>query len=100
MVIHNLDVVGVPVPPDKVDPPLVVDPDAVLTGPVSFQRFEPVAADLRQVFETGRCVETREPGASRCFDALKAPAGEPFVKSPCFLAPKREDHPNSLVRDT
>ncbi len=89
MVIDDFDLIGVPIAPGEADPPLVVDPDAVLPGPVSSQRFEPVAADLRQVMETGRRVEAREPRASCCFDALKAPAGEPFVQSPRFLAPKR-----------
>jgi hypothetical protein len=33
MVIDDLDAVGVAVAPHEADPPLVVDPDAVLTAP-------------------------------------------------------------------
>ena len=43
MVVSDLDVIGISVNEPKADAPLVIDPDAVLTGAISFQRFEPIS---------------------------------------------------------
>jgi hypothetical protein len=42
MVVHDFYVNGIVIHPDKTDAPLVVDPDAVLSFPVSRQRFQSV----------------------------------------------------------
>jgi hypothetical protein len=49
MVIYNLDVVGIAVAPDEAQPPLVVDPDAVLPNPIAGQRLQAVRRRLPQV---------------------------------------------------
>jgi hypothetical protein len=43
MVINDLDRMNAVILPDKTDAPLIVDSDAVLIGPVSFQSLQPVA---------------------------------------------------------
>jgi hypothetical protein len=43
VVIHYLDVVRIAVTPREADPPAVIDPNAVLAGPVLFQRLQPIA---------------------------------------------------------
>jgi len=53
VVVHDFNLVRVPVTPGKADPPAVVDPNAVLPGAVALQSFEPVAANGPQVRETG-----------------------------------------------
>ena len=57
MVIDDLHLIGVAAPPNEADPPLVIDPDAVLAGASGFERFEPVAGRLSQIIEIGCLVD-------------------------------------------
>jgi len=43
MVIYDFDLLRPVFAPDEADPPLVVDPDAVLTATGARERFEPIA---------------------------------------------------------
>ena len=43
MIINNLNLVGVRSLPSEADPPLIIDPDAVLPRSSAFQRFQSVA---------------------------------------------------------
>jgi len=43
MIVRYLDVVGVAVAPAEADSPLIVDPDAVLTGAIATQLLQPIA---------------------------------------------------------
>jgi hypothetical protein len=54
VVVHNFDVVGVSFVPTKADAVLVVNPDAVWSDSVSFQRFEPVARPGRKIAQGSR----------------------------------------------
>lgn len=49
MIIHDRNVAGVPVAPNKADTPLIVDPNAVLSLTVSVERFQPIARRRCQV---------------------------------------------------
>jgi hypothetical protein len=42
MIINDLDLIRIAFVPHETHPVLVVDPDAVLTHPVVFQRFQPL----------------------------------------------------------
>ena len=57
MIIANLNVVRVTILPDEADPPLVVDPYAVLTFPTSFQLFEAITREDPQVGQGGSSVD-------------------------------------------
>jgi len=92
VVVHNLHVVGVPVVPPEADTPLIVNPDAVLPGPIPLQRFQPIPADLCQIIQAGRCMETGKPRASSRFDASKAPAAEALMERLGFSTSKRKNH--------
>jgi hypothetical protein len=52
-IVDNLDVgrTGRSFSPLETHPPLVVDPDAVLPLPVSFQSFKPIARQGRQILQ-------------------------------------------------
>ena len=55
MIVGDLHVIGITVVPSETDAPLVVDPDGVLTGPVSIQRVQSVARrDVRVLQRTRR----------------------------------------------
>jgi hypothetical protein len=43
VIIRDLDVMGSVSHPDKTNPPLIIDPDTVLSEPISFQSFQSVA---------------------------------------------------------
>lgn len=92
VIVHNLDVIGVAISPMETYSPLIVDSDTVLPGPVSFQRFQPIPANLCQVVQAGRCMEASQPRTSSGFDRTESTAAEPSVKRLGFLALKREDH--------
>jgi hypothetical protein len=51
MIVHNLHVVGVAFVPDKANPPLVVDSNAVLSLPITFQRLQAISRRGSQVTE-------------------------------------------------
>jgi hypothetical protein len=60
VIVNNLDVIGFPalLGPVETDSPLVVDSNAVLTGPVSMKRFEAVAGRYTQIEKIGSGIET------------------------------------------
>jgi hypothetical protein len=79
MIIHDFDVVRIPIPPSKTDPELVVDPDTVLASPISFKCFQPEAGET-EIFERGRCVQKFQPDARRLFNRLKSSAKLPLSR--------------------
>jgi hypothetical protein len=54
VVIDEFDIIRTSVLPHEADPPLVIDPDAVLTSPVTFESFKPIAGRDSEVFEISR----------------------------------------------
>jgi hypothetical protein len=51
VIVHELDLVGIPISPHKADPPLVVDSNTVLTTPVATQRFQPIRRRYPQIIQ-------------------------------------------------
>lgn len=51
MIIHDFNVVRVPILPPKTEAPLLIDPDAVLSMAVAPQSIEPVAGWHTQVIQ-------------------------------------------------
>jgi len=49
MVIHEFHLLRIALTPDEAYPPLVIDADAVLSGPAAFQGFQPVARRCQQI---------------------------------------------------
>lgn len=63
MIVDDLDVEGMTVTPPETDPPLLVDPDAVLTLTIAFQGLELIRARNRKVFQVSRRVQLLQ----RCY---------------------------------
>jgi hypothetical protein len=57
VVIDDLDIVSVSLLPDKANPKLIIDPDAVLAVAVPLQSFQPVSRGALQVLERSRGVQ-------------------------------------------
>ncbi len=97
MVIDNFDVVSVSVPPFKADPELIIDPDAVLAFPVTFECFEPEAGQFEIPERCGR-VQEFQSDPSRLFDALKLPAELPIQQQLHIFLAAGPDHTNTILR--
>jgi len=57
VVVHNLDFIGITVPPNEADTKSVVDSDAMLALAVTFQTFQTVARENREILQLVRRVE-------------------------------------------
>ena len=77
MVIDDLHFESISIAPFEAEPPLVIDPDAVLTRPVASQPFEPVAGKDGQIAEFDRGIQFTELSPSDPLDCT-----EPFVSKP------------------
>jgi len=60
MIIDDFDIVGVAFGPSEADAPLIVDPNAHLPCPVTFQSLEPITGWITQVFNRGRSIQLTE----------------------------------------
>ena len=67
-VVHDLDVDGSGIGPDEADPPLLVDPDAVLSCSVSAECFQAIAGRYAQVVERFRGVQHDQLPQGDAFD--------------------------------
>ncbi len=68
VVVDDLDVLGPGVGPDETDAPLLVDPDAVLSGAVRLEGFEAVAGRGPEVVQRFGGVEHDELAQRGAFD--------------------------------
>jgi len=60
VVVRDCDLFGSCLRPSKADPPLVIDPDAVLTDPVSAELLKPVSRRHLKVSDHFCCIQDRE----------------------------------------
>jgi len=57
MVVDDLDVVCIPRPPHETDPPLTIDADAMLPGPITLELLQPIGRRDPQVLDCCRRIE-------------------------------------------
>ena len=92
MIVHYLNVKGIGLNPTEADPPLVVDPNAVLPGPISEERFQPISWDHSQIRNGCRRVNVIELPFRHHGDTLKLPAELAPEDLFGLLVPERPDH--------
>jgi hypothetical protein len=73
VVVNNLDVLGSGRSPDEAEAVLVVDPDAVLTGAITFEQLEPITGRNPQVVEPAGDLELPELATRDGFEGDKMP---------------------------
>ena len=73
VIIHDLNIMGVSIPPVETDAELVVDPNAVLALAISFEGFQ-VETRQVQIAQRGCRVQESQPDAGRLLNRLKSPA--------------------------
>jgi hypothetical protein len=80
VVIDDLYITSIAGAPSEANAPLIVDPDAVLTSPVAFQRFQSIPRWNAEKVESRRRIDLQQ--LSMCNSLY---AGR---KAPAMLAPK------------
>jgi hypothetical protein len=70
MVVYDFNVYGIAIDPNEAYSPLIVDPDAVLSFPVSTQRFQPVRRWNTQVVYRSSIVQHPELAPGDLLNAL------------------------------
>ena len=64
--IHDCYVERVALMPADADPPLIVDPNAVLSGPIALELLEPIAQRRPEILGLLRRIDYHELGSMRC----------------------------------
>ena len=98
MVVGNLYVFRSAFSPLKADPPLIIDPDAVLTFSVTRQRLESVSWDCRDVLEFFSVIEHPEFPARHLLDVGELTTSAATEKLLRFPAAEGADHHASISR--
>jgi hypothetical protein len=92
VIIDNLNVHRVASVPNETDTPLIIDPYAVLTAPVSVQCLQAVAGRRGQISDLCRAIQLAKFPLSDAFDSVESSAVQPSKKAGGFVAAKRFDH--------
>ena len=102
MIIHNFDRIRSIVFPDKTNPPLIIDSNAVLTLAVAMQAFQPVTREPGQVGQCSGLIKPVQAAFCLCLDTVKSPYPLTFIKLLRILASKSLNHEPRVakIRDT
>jgi len=93
VIIHNLNVVGVPGPPLKANTPLVIDPNAVLALSVPVQGFQMVCRGNPQIVQGYRPAYHSEFSKGHRLNVVRQPMGKSPVEDKLgFFSLKASDH--------
>jgi hypothetical protein len=57
VVVNNFNIVGIAIDPAEANPPLIINPNAVLPSPIACQLFEPVGRRHSKVRHIRGCVQ-------------------------------------------
>ena len=97
MVIDDFNVLRSLQAPNKTQPPLVVDPDAVLPFTAPSQRLKAIARNTSQIVETRCRLKPRQPGPGLRFNRPELSGGNPTCQALGLGASEGLDH---FVQDT
>jgi hypothetical protein len=92
VVVDNLDVIGVPVAPNKTNTPLVINAYAVLPFTLTMERFQTIAGRCRKVTQFRRTIQLPKLPASDGLDGLKSTTPLTSMKPLGFRAAERINH--------
>jgi hypothetical protein len=81
MVIGDLHIKGIAFLPLEADPPLIIDPDAVLSFPIPFKCFQAVTGRLRQILERPHAVQIQKLPPGLPLNGLKPTYGQVIEQS-------------------
>jgi len=92
MVIDDFDIVGIAIVPCKADAPLLVDPDCILSLPVSSESVKPVPWIQHQRLQAGSSMQDHQPLSRLPLKRLKSSNASVVKKLLSVPAGKRFDH--------
>jgi hypothetical protein len=92
VVVHDLDIVGVRIDQPKANPPLVVDPNAMLAFAVALQRLQAIAPDPGQIGEASGYVKKTQPPRCGFRNRLKSGDWEAIEQPLGIGAAERSNH--------
>ena len=99
VIIDNLDIKGVTVTPPETDPPLLVDPYAVLALPIAFQSLKLIRARNRKVLQISSRVQLLQLHQRPLLNVARKTLGVLTTPDPLGLpASKGFDHMTILTR--
>jgi hypothetical protein len=81
VIVDDFDILDVLPCPAKADPVLIIDPDAVASRAIAFERFQPVPRRDSQEVERGRRIELFELAPRNPFDRAEAAHGRPVEQA-------------------
>jgi hypothetical protein len=79
VVIHNLNVISIPITPGEADAPLIVDPNTVRPGAISPEQFKLVSRRHAKILQQPCLMQVQELTTRSPLDGLK-PADHPVLK--------------------
>jgi hypothetical protein len=88
VVICDFDIISISLPPSETDPPLVIDADTALSGPISFQWLQTVAGNCRKIAEFSRGVQARQSPPRGFLNRSEPPATEAKMQTFGLPAPE------------
>jgi hypothetical protein len=92
VIVNNFNVNGIGLRPAETDPPLVIDPNAVLPQPIATQGLETVSGNRTQVGELSGGMNVVQLPFCRRSDTLELPAEFASKNLPSFFIPEGPDH--------
>jgi hypothetical protein len=98
MIVYYLNFEGIGLSPAEADPPLVVDPNAVLSRPIASKGFQPISRNLSQIGNGSRRLNVIQFTLCHYGNSLKLPAEFAPKDLLGFLAPERPDHTSDYYR--
>jgi hypothetical protein len=98
VVVDDLDLMRVAVPPLETDPPLVVDPNAVLAHPLPRELLEPIPGWYSKVLQGVGGIEHYEFSQRNSLQTSQKPPCTFTLEDPSrFGTPKAPDHRQSIT---
>lgn len=91
MVIDDFNVTDVAFAPDKTNPPLIVNSDAVLAGPITFECLEPVAGRNAKILQPFGGMKIEELTPCHALDRAESAHGPILEKRFSVMATKGPD---------
>jgi hypothetical protein len=92
MIVHKLNFKGIGLNPAEADPPLVVNPNTMLTRPVTGERSQPIPWNHSQIGNCSRRMNVIELSLGHYRDTLELPAELAPEDLLGILVPERPDH--------
>jgi hypothetical protein len=97
VVINNLNSMGTGIAPVEADTPLVIDPNAVLTGSLAFEQFQPVSWWNAQVLKRGCDSKLQQLATSPLLDGFEPLDANTVGEGLGVRTAEREDHASMLT---